>query len=1399
MLLERLRQVLLVAAIAVALGAQAGAQATIHEEMVDRFNAFFPIDQSRPMTVSELCCRLDCIAEKLRDDGLVMVKQPDVFSQARMTRFRNDFDIQMSSDLANFHLVLAARINRLDSATTTSATALGAALSAPGTTNVTAPSAGNTSAAASLLNSNNGLFPSTTQPSLFGTSLPGAFNSLTLAPNTATPSGSAANAAALSLGVDPTVYLEEKKRFLDYLNHLRRLNLGPDQNDSSGYGLYLVRLPVSIMPGECTYQGHGADLSVQVEHEFTPDFLPSTFRRLAINDVVDQLAPFLYEIIRSGYYDEVLKLRHLARQKRELLKPAIAEMIAAQVKQHLRPVDSKATAQKLTDYILRTNLPWTSDPESTLQGEMVIQYRRDTLARYARGLPQLEHVEPLSADAGALPNGQVKDLVLRSDPKLKDSICAEVELIIANKPSNINFRKFLQDLYDKALFDDVKCLDDLLGVDPQQRARITSELVGAQKTLAATSTKSYLMNISLPSSRSAKQPYPIKPREILAFFGEDNIYLLATEVLEASRSPKERIRSSEIRDYLRLLLYSAYNAMAQSTDEARASAPALADDHFMTQLLQALQQRDFESTGETLAGRSNAGAPGQIEVLNDFLMDRLEESRHNIKDKPIGALCWAVAVEAALLDYYLKQDARRVFADNGLPGEPIDTVHFYHPNEYCDDVSRDVFCQYIRLRWPIITFSLDPVTDQQNIADSFSLNRDLQLALSFAFATGQINFSQLNTFRRQIQQQSDTIALNRTITGFMQGNDTFGFRFTPRFQNPPNQATNFGVIASQLISGGPGPNYQMRKSKLEPGIRELNAVLLIPTFLPVMRMNASANWFKLTDPEHLVHHTGKMMERGRKVQELRDAVQVLCNEHEYRETDLRVLQSKMAQLDTMLPMQSRVVQLPFENSAAGFDLFLQGSAALVPELTGFSGVDVITLPAPPAAGTTGGTSGTTTTTTSTNPPATFSITSLATPNQTATTTYTLTGGSTAIADVFVFGKYISLLDTRVIAGGRVASFEILSREVIHVQIPPNVIPTTTEDKKTYIEVYLATPNGISNSLLIPCQPAATPTPTKVAYDVGGTTPTLDIYYQWLPGPDGKATLAPSTDPSKNTVTITWDSDTGLAPRQIQAQFAGTVNNNQNVVIELPATALTTGDYTIDGTLFTAKLLARLQSITAYPAIPPTPIAFTVTVLPWTPADPQGLRAIKKAKTLPTKLTVNLYYNAVGPLPPPAAKPPGSGGAGASRSTTPGGTGGVRLGSARGTEDPALVRTAQSTALSNLPAFPSQSVPSFLNLPQPPPALAAPSLLAPNVASEAEQISKVMTGQPIAPTVSGPNQQGLAALPPTVTSQLPQIVVNPAPVTVVAPPSTTAKKKHTSAVHRMLNRLGNRASSAAPLQ
>ena len=278
-----------------------------------------------------------------------------------------------------------------------------------------------------------------------------------------------------------------------------------------------------------------------------------------------------------------------------------------------------------------------------------------------------------------------------------------------------------------------------------------------------------------------------------------------------------------------------------------------------------------------------------------------------------------------MLDRALQGDATKVFAKKGITAN-LENVHFFHTAQYYKENPQSAtailaFRDYVHHRWPIITFGLDPVTDQQNIADSYNLQRDLQLAVSYAFATGQIGFNSLNTFRRQIEQSSDAVALNRTVTGFIHDNDVFGFRFTPRFQNPPNQRTNFGVIASQLIGGGPGPDYQIKKSKLEPGMREVTAVVLVPNFLTALRLDVTTNWFRFNDPEHLVFHSKRAMEQGRKIQELKSTLLDPCSEMQYRDVDRRVLRSKLDMVEKMLPWQTKVVLLPFDNSSSGFDLF----------------------------------------------------------------------------------------------------------------------------------------------------------------------------------------------------------------------------------------------------------------------------------------------------------------------------------------------------------------------------------------------------------------------------------------------------------------------------------------------
>ncbi len=81
------------------------------------------------------------------------------------------------------------------------------------------------------------------------------------------------------------------------------------------------------------------------------------------------------------------------------------------------------------------------------------------------------------------------------------------------------------------------------------------------------------LNLNLPSVRTPKQLYPIAPRELIRFFLEENIYLLAKDAQEASRTAT--IRANEVRDYLRHTLEAAYFAMlyADLTGD-RLGAPA---------------------------------------------------------------------------------------------------------------------------------------------------------------------------------------------------------------------------------------------------------------------------------------------------------------------------------------------------------------------------------------------------------------------------------------------------------------------------------------------------------------------------------------------------------------------------------------------------------------------------------------------------------------------------------------------------------------------------------------------------------------------------------------------------------------------------------------------------------
>ena len=81
------------------------APATVSAGVLD-----YPWWHSDPPTLTDVVRRIDCIQEKLLNQGTVVVKQPDIWSQARMTMFRKEFEDTMKLQLNQFAPTLAGRI-----------------------------------------------------------------------------------------------------------------------------------------------------------------------------------------------------------------------------------------------------------------------------------------------------------------------------------------------------------------------------------------------------------------------------------------------------------------------------------------------------------------------------------------------------------------------------------------------------------------------------------------------------------------------------------------------------------------------------------------------------------------------------------------------------------------------------------------------------------------------------------------------------------------------------------------------------------------------------------------------------------------------------------------------------------------------------------------------------------------------------------------------------------------------------------------------------------------------------------------------------------------------------------------------------------------------------------------
>jgi hypothetical protein len=476
----------------------------------------------------------------------------------------------------------------------------------------------------------------------------------------------------------------------------------------------------------------------------------------------------------------------------------------------------------------------------------------------------------------------------------------------------------------------------------------------------------------------------------------------------------------------------------------------------------------FEELGEYALRRDYLGLElARNQWFQDLNLNRDRGANMTPFDarRPIDVLAFALIVQSVLVDRQLKEDML-VYAQrkNCLCGDPFQYIfHALYPAPE----AQEVFNAYVACKWPVHVFALDPAVEQQNQLDLFSQRSELQLALATAVATGQVSFENATSYARRLEQDLATVALNRTAVGFGAGDTTFGWRFYPRVQTPPTPS-NPRRVANLLLMGGEGRNYDLRNRVIEPGPREAYALMVLPNFVPRVRLTSATNWFDLeTAHNDQLLETTDMVRLSRKLQVAKAALARLCDARLYRPEETELLADRLDQLEAMLPIQGHEVLLPFEADLTGSELFSSNSSGLAPRLLTWYGE--------------GG------------PP----------------------GQS---ASVFILGTNFHVHEMKAIVGGvTVPDIDMISRNVIRIDIPDEAQAIQTnavlppEAVRAYsltgkgphyryvIDVHVATPNGISNHLFI-----EVPEPPKGSCDAPKTVKTTVTTKSGLTA-DGAAT------------------------------------------------------------------------------------------------------------------------------------------------------------------------------------------------------------------------------------------------------------------------------------------------------
>jgi hypothetical protein len=901
--------------------------------------------------VEELARNIDWLEHHINMNGTVVAKTPDVWGEARLTAHRQEFEDVLKQELRSFD---KERINGAEFVSDQAFMAFALALNAK------------------ALPANVG-FPSVTQSASTAnanTIDPTSGSTITQKTDFGGPASSFGYPQSFNFKTDVKLeQIEVLDQLANYVNHLhaiRRNNEGPDTADAPGYAMNLVRIPVSILPGQNTKRGHGAEISITAEPYLGPELLPTAFREFVINDLVDQLSVPIAQLINSRPGNSEVEVMAEETLKANVNSNELRERVRA------RRLDS---------------------PRSTNSQERVRQYR---------------------ADPGV-----------------------------------------------------------------------------------AAAALSDLLNHHFSSSATRRSTFPFPPSQLVDNFGVQGMASILSEITASFREDlinSQVIHVSDLQGYLREEIANAYELLSQESMHGIWDLDAVTPELKLAELV---RNRDLH----------------KIECRHsDF--DEILTRNGCPKDSVTRSLAWCLYVDSLLLNERLVRDITKTFGNTPNSPPAPTWLPYYGPNP-CPE-ARQAFAEYVKIRWPIHVFALDPIINEQNIADVRSIYRQMQMSVAVAYASGNIGTSAALQALRKLQRDRATIDLKRTAVAFGHGDDTFGWRFTSRFQTPPVEA-NSKVFFRDLIVGGPTDRQLEAGEILEPGTRECSAIVIMPSFVPHVTFHSRGNWYKLKSPTRTGDSIHDTVQYSRAIKQMEMNAQLCCQcAHLYRDGEIERLLKRVHQLDRKLALQTLECQVPIENSHGGCELLTAGKRELAPELTGWYGA----------------------------------------PGYDPTRETTL----------FLSGDSFNVTQNRLVIGNRSIEGKLLSRQILEVKLPPGL--AVMRDRRLddaeyerflgYIDAQVATPYGVSGHMLIP---VVRPSPTAVqVVTVRPNTIQIQVQLGGTKGADRSTFTVSKFNPvpTMNLLQVEIPRGDGLQQQtSLYAVLFGTKDNDR--LIDIAAIQLSTND------------------------------------------------------------------------------------------------------------------------------------------------------------------------------------------------------------------------------------------------